>query len=307
MQPDIAKIRLHVDWRALRIALQVARTQSIKRAAENLNLTESTVSRYVGSLEEHLGFFLFERSSTGMKLTRAGIRLMHHLYRAEGEIETGLEAALELQSKPAGSVRLTTVPSIANRVLAQHAPDLLANYPELELELIGVSTDLSMTRRETDIAIRLSRPARDMEAITRKIGKLDYSVYAALRNSNNGRTEKTPQSLPWITYERDMSSLPQARWIDNFTKLSGEKTSSLRFYDAEGLIGAALAGVGKILLPSLVAEQIPELEELDGYSTLPSREVWLLVHPNIASTERVQVVVSWLKQVFSKESSRTPR
>lgn len=296
MQPNIAEILVKVDWRALRITLEVARTHSIKRAAESTNLTESTVSRYVGALEEQLGFFLFERSSAGMSLTGPGERLVERLFLAETEIEVGLEAAIDLQHAPVGRVRLTTVPSIANRVLTPKVAAFLEQYPDLELELIGIPTDLSMFRREADIAIRLSRPARDLDALTRKLGTLEYAVYAskdACCDVNDG------SGLAWITYDRDMDELPHAKWIENFARTSGEKISTLKYNDAEGLICAALSGAGKILLPRLVAKEVPGLAEVKGYGSLPSREIWLLVHPNIASTERIRTVVAWLERLFA--------
>jgi len=297
MQPNIAEILVKVDWRALRIALEVSRTHSIKGAAESTNLTESTVSRYVGALEEQLGFFLFERSSAGMSLTGPGERLIERLFLAETEIEVGLEAAVDLQHAPVGKVRLTAVPSIANRVLTRHVTTLLDKYPDLELELIGIPTDLSMFRREADIAIRLSRPAKDLDALTRKLGILDYAVYMS-KDAHNVCEET--RNVPWITYERDMFELPHAQWIENFAQESGETISSLRYNDAEGLICAAVAGAGKILLPRLVAKEVPGLVEVAGYSSLPSREIWLLVHPNIASTERIRIVVSWLEELLSQ-------
>lgn len=297
-QSSVAGIHARVDWRALRITAEVAKTGSLKRAATNLNLTESTVSRYVTALEKQLGVVLFERSSGGMTLTDPGERLIRRLYQAEAQVEAGLESAIERQSTAEGNVRLTAVPIIANRVLARQAPDLISKYPDLELELIGIPTDLSMLRREADVALRLARPAKEMDALTRKIGVLEYSVYM-LRDEASNRPFTDPKDVPWVTYGHRMSNLPHAKWLEDFGKKSGETASNLKFHDAEGLISAALAGTGKVLLPRIVADKIAELVELSGYDALPKRDVWLLIHPNIANTERVQVVVSWVEKIFT--------
>ena len=302
MQPSIADIRARVDWRALKITAEVARTRSIKRAAINTNLTEGTVSRYISALEQQLGVCLFERSSRGMSLTDPGQLLVDRLYDAEAQLEAGLESAIARQNKPVGNVRLTAVPSISNRVLAQRAPDLLEKYPELELEIIGIPTDLSLMRREVDIAIRLALPSTEMDVLTRKIGVLRYGVYM-LRDKSGGGPFTNPANLPWLTYGRLMSGLPHAKWIQDYVTMSGEKTSKLKFYDAEGLICAALMGAGKILLPRIVAKETPDLVEIDGYNALPRREIWSLVHPNIATTERICVVLSWIETIFSQGSS----
>lgn len=296
-QPPIAEIHAQIDWRALRIILEVARSQSLKSAAANLGMTESTVSRYVSSVEGRLGLDLFERTPKGMMLTSSGENLFQRLQQAEFEVEAGLETALGTQAMPAGTVRLTTVPLIANRLLTRHVHKLLNENPKLELELVGLPADLSMMSREADLAIRLSRPVTEMDVLTRKIGSIEYGVYAASPELFPGNDAS---ALPWLSYEADMSQLPNAAWISNYSEMSGEAVSNISFNDAEGLVGAVIAGLGKTLLPKIVAATISEVTELNGYRDLPERELWLLTHPNLVKTRRVQVVTAWLKQVFSE-------
>lgn len=295
-QSTIANIPLHVDWRDLRFALEVARSKSITRAASNLRMTESTVSRHVSDLENSLGVHLFERTPSGMILTDAGQRLTEYLTKAEAQIESGLEAAHNVHNSPEGSVRLTTVPSIANHLLAHHAQPLLKKYPKLELELVGIPSELSMMRREADIAIRLARPAKEMNALTRKLGNLEYGVFAAKPDQD---AASNSAELPWISYETDMSELPQSKWIARHTTETGETVSRLRCNDADGLIAATLSRSGKTLLPRMIASKFQDLEELNGFDNLPSRELWLIVHPNLATTERYRVVVDWLIDLFA--------
>ena len=297
MQPDIARKIERIDWHKLRIVLEVARGQSIKRAAAKLAMTEGTISRHVSAVEEELGVDLFERSARGMDLTRPGAALIEHLFRAEAAVEAGLEEACSLQVQPFGTVRLTTVPVLANHVLTPFSPGLLAAYPDLELELIGVPAALSLRQREADLAVRLTRPSSDFDVLTRRLGNLNYGVYCATGCAADQGT------LSWLTYEKDMASLPQALWIEERAHRHGEPVHRLRAYDADGLISAATCGAGKTLLPRLVAANVANLQEIQGYEDLPQREVWLLVHPNVASTMRIRVVIDWLDEIFSSRMS----
>lgn len=291
MKPQIAQFSAPgVDWNDLKIVLAVARANSIKRACQKLQMTESTVSRHVSSLEEYLGAVLFERTPAGMIATHECRSLLEHLSRAETEVEAGVEAAATTNNAMAGSVRVTSVPMIVNHLLVPNVPRFMRQYSAIELEFVGIPADLSMARREADLAVRLSRPTADLGAVTRRLGSLNYGVFAL---KGRGR------EAPWLTYEKDMSELPQARWISARVQKGNEQVCPLRSNDAECLFASVRVGLGKTLLPKEVASSLPDLVELSGYEDLPVREVWLLAHPNLIVTPRVRAVCEWLQSLFT--------
>ena len=102
--------------------------------------------------------------------------------------------------------------------------------------------------------------------MTKRIGQLEYAVYGA-----RGRS---PDRLPWIGYHEGLSHLPQARWIATASTPSTRATLSVG--DAESLLVAIRAGLGKSLLPCKIAEQENCLERLGAVEAVLSREVWLL-------------------------------
>ena len=285
-----------VNWNDLQIALTVARAGSIKRAAANLKTTESTISRHITSVEKSLGYSLFERSPTGMFLTPAGEKLVQHLSRAEAQVETGIKKATHQQNSAVGKIRITAVPILMNHVIIPAARDFLSRYPDIELELLGLPADLSIMRREADIAVRLAQPSLELEAVTRRLTCLEYAVYA---NEAFCSDADEIELLPWITYEKDMVDLPQAKWIKERARKKGDPISALRCNDADGLIGAILSGLGKTILPRISADKIPSLTELSGFDKIPARELWLLIHPNVATDKRTRVAIDWLNEIFS--------
>ena len=160
MQCPIARNRAGAHWADLFCVLVVARSKSIKKAAAQLGVTESTVSRRVRRVEAALGLSIFERTPTGMAVSTAGEKLVQHLTRAEIEVEGGLEKATNQQNAPKGQVRLTSVPILINHLIIPAAKRLIADYPKIELELVGLPADLSLMRREADIAVRLGCNSR---------------------------------------------------------------------------------------------------------------------------------------------------
>ncbi len=126
-------------------------------------------------------------------------------------------------------------------------------HPGLTLEVIAEPRNLSVMRREADIALRHARPREDRQAITRRIGNLDYAVY--------GPTASDARRLSWIAYEADMAALPHAAWIDRAVGRQGQP-ASLVVNDSELALNAVKAGIGKSLLPCLIADREPGLRRL---------------------------------------------
>ncbi|MEH6631801.1 MAG: LysR family transcriptional regulator [Halopseudomonas aestusnigri] len=296
MQTGAATIPVEADWRDIRTSLEVHRAHSLKAASTRLRITESTVSRRVTSLERHLGLILFERTPNGMAATVAGLNFFDQVINAENYIEKGIEAAQLSQSSPEGYVRITAVPIIANHMLMGEAPSLMTEFPKLELDIVGAPAELSLLRRETDIALRLARPNTEADTLTRKLGSLQYGIFTKREALSS---DFKHDHLPWLTYNDEMAKLPQARWILEYSKTYGEPISPLRCYDAEGLLGAILTGYGKTLLPVKVASKFPELVEIKSDKAFLEREIWLIAHPNLVQTRRMRVVINWLSTVFS--------
>ena len=98
--------------------------------------------------------------------------------------------------------------------------------------------------------------------------------------------------MPWITYEEGLTHLPQARWID--AAAEDEPRAPLAVNDAEPLLQAVLAGLGKSLLPCFVADREPRLRRLCSAAPVLSREVWLLTHNDLRRQARIAAVVDWL-------------
>jgi DNA-binding transcriptional LysR family regulator len=130
--------------------------------------------------------------------------------------------------------------------------------------------------------------------VARRIGRLGYAVYG-LRNTD-------ADALPWITYEAGLDELPQAKWIAAATRGS---TAALMAGDAETILAAVLAGVGKSLLPCAVAEREPGLRRLGGASPVLSRELWLLVHADLRRLARIETVIAWIERTVFAHSART--
>lgn len=146
--------------------LTVAQERSFTRAAARLGISQSTLSHTVRALEARLGVRLLTRTTRSVAPTEAGEQLMQSVAPRLEEIEAELVAVREYRDKPAGTIRITAIDYAADVVLWPRLAPLLAEYPDLKIE---ISTDYHMVdivAERFDIGVRWGdQVARDMVAV----------------------------------------------------------------------------------------------------------------------------------------------
>lgn len=285
-----------LNWNDLRYILALSRGKTIAAAARMLSVDGTTAARRLAAIEATLRARLYQRMRDGtVQLTTSGERAALHAERIEREINAldgELSGANDIVS---GTVRVTSVPIIVNHILVPSANILLQDHPQLVLEFAGDASNLSLTRREADLALRLARPKTGGTKVTaRRIGMLRFAAYVT---ASCGAREA--EKLPWVCYEEAMAHLPQARWITASSIRSGERIAGVRVNDAEPLVRAVVAGLGRSLLPCVIADKDPRLRRLGGKRQAPplARELWLLVHSELRSLSRIEAVIKWIERI----------
>lgn len=271
-----------LQWSDLRIVLALARAGSLAAAARRLGVDQTTVGRRLAAVEAALGGRLFLRGRGRLAPTALGEQAASRAEEVEAAVLALEAAAGESGAAVAGRVRITAVPVLVNRLIVPRLPDLLVRYPALAVDANADSRNLSLSRRETDVALRFARPETG-SGLCRRVGALAFSVYAA----RGGDVER----LPWVTYEERFLHYPQARWVAE--TVPAERLARLRVNDAEGLVQAVRSGLGLGVLPDFVAAQDSALLRVSEAPVL-QRDLWLLVHPDQRRLPRVAAVLDWL-------------
>ena len=269
----------------VKFVLAVARGQTLSAAARQLKVDQTTVGRRLAALEQAAGTKLFHRVDGRLVPTEAGEIVSTRAERVEMEMLALEEQLAGADNTPAGVVRLTATPILANRLLIPRLGPLLSKHPKLVVEIVAEPRNLSLTRRDADIAVRFARPEAG-PMLCRRLGRISFSTYAPAGHA---------AALPWLTYEERFSHLPQARWIAQNTDTSDQV--QLKVNDAESLYQATVARLGRTVLPDFVAHDDARLARLSPKPVV-DREAWLLVHPDMRHLPRISVVVDWLIAVF---------
>ena len=275
-----------MDWSDLQFFLAVAKNGNIRRTAEWLKVNHSTVSRRINSFEEQVGIRLFNRESSGYRLTSAGIDMLASVERIESEVLTLDREVLGKNVQLHGDLRVTMPEPFAIYLMAPALTAFSQTYPEIQLNVTISNKILSLTRREADVALRITdQPPEHL--VGRKIINYKKSVYASQEYLS--KFKNNPESMKWIGW-RDNQATP--RWV----KESDFKENRLRHrIDNENLqLEMAKAGAGITMLPCFMADTTPQLRRVPPGRLLPSHDIWLLTHRDLRHTARVKVFMQFV-------------
>ena len=282
-----------LDWTDLRYVLALARSGAHSAASRRLGVNETTIYRRLTRIESRLGSRLFQRIEGSLLPTDLGHRVIAHAERMELEAEAVIEAANSVNTAAGGTVRLTSVPILINRLLLPELKELRSAHPDLRVELIAETRNLSLTKRDADLALRLARPNKEQRVIARRIAWLQYAVY--------GPSDMDESALPWITYDDSMLELPHAAWLHQTLRAEGSMPG-LVVNDAELALHAIKAGLGKSLLPAAIGEKEPGLSRLSDENSVLERELWLLALPELKHLTRIKATIAWLEKVIKRRA-----
>ncbi len=131
--------------RIMRYVDEVARTGSIRKAADHLNVTASAVNRRIMDLEEELGAQLFERRPRGVRLTAAGEVFVHYLREQDGGVERMKSQIEDLKGLRRGTVRIACSQALALDFLPRMIAEFRAGHPLVSFDVKVLDHEQAMT------------------------------------------------------------------------------------------------------------------------------------------------------------------
>lgn len=134
-----------------------AQTENLRAAAETLHLTHSAVSQQIRGLETQLGFELFTRQGRRLALNPAGQALQRAVVKMFSELQAGLLAATQAHGSAAQTLRITALPSFAQRWLLPRLPRWQALQPCITLDLHSSQQVVDLEREGFHLGLRIGR------------------------------------------------------------------------------------------------------------------------------------------------------
>lgn len=283
-----------VDWDDLRFFLAVARAGSVSAAARALRVHHATVSRRLHAFEQRVGARLFDRLPGGWTTTTAGEEMRAAALRVEEEMQALDRRVLAQDADLSGRLRVALADSAAYALLPELRAFSLA-YPQIELELTARNHLTNLTRREADVAIRVTRsPAEHL--VGRKVGTVVFALYASTDYlSSRGRAAALDQHL-WLGWDESLAELDVARWMrENVPNAH----IIARFDSVLIAYHAAREGFGICFLPCALADRDATLRRVDSELLVPCGSMWLLTHPDLRRTARVRRFIEFMGEAMA--------
>lgn len=291
-----------MSWDDLRYFLAVMRGGSLSAAARALQVQHSTVARRIDTLESSLGIRLFDRLPRGWPPTDEGLHLAEHATRVEADVHAFARAAQGAAALD-GVVRVSASPVFASHFLAPRLARAQRAWPALRIDLMGEMHAANLYAREADLAVRLSRPSEPGLA-ARRLGTMRFALCAS-----PDWADAPPDTWAFLGYDDALAQMPQQQWLERFA--AGRRFAFVA-NDLAALHRACVAGAGIALLPRFLVDD-PAMNvdagantrTMDVASSSPrtslveltsvprcdvEREIWLVVHPDVRRSPRVQRV-----------------
>jgi LysR family glycine cleavage system transcriptional activator len=146
--------RLRLPLQTLPTFATVARLANLRAAAEELHLTHSAVSQQIRLLEEQLGFTLFDRRGRRIVLNAAGSALLGAVEPALAQLDDGMRAAAAAAGGAEHHIRLTLLPSFAQRWLLPRMGSWRERHPDIGIELHASQQIVDLQREGFHAALR---------------------------------------------------------------------------------------------------------------------------------------------------------
>ena len=289
------------------------RLLSFTRAAQEIFVTQSALSRQVAALEAALGVPLFARRHRSLALTPAGIAFHRDVTAALGALAAAADSARGVVHAPGMTVSTTV--SFASLWVIPRLPAFRARHPDVEVYVSADDRLVDLGRGEVDVAVRYLSDARAPEGAVRLFGERMLPVVSPKLVRRGGTPLATPADLashvllhlddpegrtPWLEW---------GVWLAANGQPGLKPAGSLRFKLYDQLIQAAVGGQGVALgrVP-LIAEHLR-----DGRLTAPfpkrydsARGYYAVVAPHAVERADVAGFVAWLADEAARERGHGP-
>jgi DNA-binding transcriptional LysR family regulator len=287
------------DWNRARAFLVTAEEGSLSAAARALDMTQPTLGRQVSALEAELGISLFERTNSGLVLTKSGADLLAQV-KAMGDAATNLSRLASGHAETVeGSVCISATQMIAAFILPPIIEKLRHLWPKIEIEIIASSDTSDLSRREADIAIRNYRPTQQ-ELIAKRVQNTFGHLYASKRYIQNLAHRTSPQDLNNAVFLGTDRSNSVISYLNKF----GFDLNSSNFpvIVANHLVQWQMVkqGIGIGFMATDIGDAEPLVERV--LPTFPAfkKETWLVAHRELKTSRRLRVVFDCLATELSE-------
>ncbi|CAB3785597.1 LysR family transcriptional regulator [Paraburkholderia fynbosensis] len=244
---------------AVRTFVRAAELGSLTRAAQELSIKTSTVSRHLSELEADLRIALFNRSTRGLSLTEGGKVFYARVSDVLAQLNDAREATSSLNLSPSGVLRVTMPVSFGRKHIMPYLGEFMDRFRNIDVDATFTDDVVNLIESQIDLGIRIGE-LRDSSLMARRLAAHSHVACAAPAYINARGMPTTPAALnahACLLFSRSLGNSwysrplgePSAKWEK--TAVTGRLTLS----DIDALMSAAESGLGVAALPTWLADE----------------------------------------------------
>lgn len=297
-----------MDWDKIRVFHAVAQAGSFTHAGEELNLSQSAVSRQISALEDDLGVTLFHRHARGLILTSSGETLYETAHDVYDRLSLAQALITNNKTKPTGKLRVTTTVGFGSTWLTPRMKEFVEHFPDIQVSLICSDEELDLGMREADIAIRMAEPTQP-DLVKRKLLTVRNYIFASPAyldvHGSIDRIEDLDRHTIIAYGDRAPPSLRNVNWLRTYGhKGPTPRPVGLQVNNIYGLMLAVEAGLGIASLPEYMVRNNQNLVRVLPEVTGPAFDAYFVYPEELRNTKRVTVFRDFLvRQVREWENA----
>ena len=291
-----------------------ARNLSFTRAANELFITQSAVSKQVRALEEHLGVDLFERRTRELALTAEG----QQLYRTAAELLDWLEEETDrLKSgSKAQQVSVTASPGFTSLWLIPRLKRFRLKHPDIDVRIAATVDILKLERRRLDLAIRYCRPDAAERGAIRLFDYAAFPVCSPTLASDRSKPLVKPEDLGAYVLLHDTFVNAEKAYVDWESWFAAvglrdlQPAGALYFNQYDQMIQAAIQGQGVALgISTLVHDLLQNGSLIAPFATpaaVDTRACFIVRSSLAVGKSHVEAFVHWLLDEAKRDAESEP-
>ncbi|MFC0400307.1 LysR family transcriptional regulator [Paraburkholderia rhizosphaerae] len=312
---------------AVRAFLHAAELGSFSKAAAQMEIKTSTVSRHINELEADLGIALFNRSTRGLVLTEGGQVFRGHALAAMQSLDEARQSASSLNASPKGVLRVTMPASFGRRHVIPHVPEFIKRYPHIDVDAVVTDEPLNIIEARIDLAIRIGA-LPDSQLVARRLAEHRRIICASPAYLAHYRAPQAPAELAAHSALR-FSLVPDDRWI--LVKRTGSASATraaagrsgqqahdevavqlqgrIRANDTDALLELAIAGCGIALLPAWSVtdamrqgQLVQLLPDWEAQTSRAEPAVWAVYPPKKTVSSKVRAFLDFYAALFADDA-----
>ncbi len=287
---------------------KVASTLSFSKAARQIGVSRSAVSKQVSRLEHDLGVVLINRTTRSVNLTEAGRTFDAHTAKIDRTIEHAADLVRGVDLSPLGTVSFTMPSALGAALMPALTTQFQARWPELRLSIQFDDQIQDLIASNLDLAIRISKKLADSSLISRRL-IMTKKVLAAspqyLRENGSPQNTSELESHRCLGLGSALKSGTTWKFQESDKTIDVATNFALSTNNNLALILAASLDSGIIYMPEIcIAGELArnQLQVIPGFVDPETYGVYAL-YPHRNAAAKVKVLVDFIENMLPAVAS----